>query len=286
MKNRKPGDRQKNMNFNSNSDKKTKSKVIYYEDELNDEFSTAVIAPKMIDEKYQYINTGKWKKLTHFFWYRMIATPLAYLYMKIYFGHKIINRHIVKEEGKTGWFIYGNHTHFMADALVPSLISIPKDTYVIVHPNNVSMPVLGRITPSLGAVPLPDTPEAAKKFVQAVEKRIEQKNAVAIYPEAHIWPYYTKIRPFKETAFRYPVKCKVPVYCFTNTYQKRRFRKTPRMVTYVDGPFYPDEKLNRKMQQKQLREQVYETMVNRSKQNNVQIIRYCAKKDKGEERDD
>ena len=34
-----------------------KNKVIYYNDELNDEFSTAVIEPRIIDEKYKYINS-------------------------------------------------------------------------------------------------------------------------------------------------------------------------------------------------------------------------------------
>ena len=29
-----------------------KNKVIYYNDELNDEFSTAVIEPRIIDERY------------------------------------------------------------------------------------------------------------------------------------------------------------------------------------------------------------------------------------------
>ena len=248
--------------------------VIYYKDELNDEFSTAVITPKRIDEHYQYIHTGKWKKFTHFFWYRMIGTPLALMYLKLYFGHTIINKQVLKQAKDTGWIQYGNHTHFMADALIPSAISLPKDNYVIVHPNNVSMPYLGRITPSLGALPLPDDAGAAKNFLQAVEKRLKEKNVVTIYPEAHIWPYYTKIRPFKDTAFRYPVQYKVPVYCFTNTYQKRRFTKVPRIVTYVDGPFFPDETLRGKQQREELRNRVYETMVARASNSNVEKIIY------------
>lgn len=256
--------------------------IIYYMDELNDEFSTAVITPKKIDGSYKYIYKGLWKKFTHFFWYRIVATPLAFLYLKIYFGHRIKNRKILKAAKDTGWFIYGNHTHFMADALIPTMLSTPKDMYVIVHPNNVSMPYLGRITPSLGALPLPDDAEAAKKFIYAVETRIREKNAVTIYPEAHIWPYYTKIRPFKDTSFRYPIKCKVPVFCFTNTYQKRRFTKVPRIVTYVDGPFYPDKNLSGKLQREDLRNRVYETMVKRSEKNNVELIKYIKT---GEEND-
>lgn len=255
-------------------------KTIYYTDELNDEFSTAVITPKPIDGHYKYIYKGVWKRFTHFFWYRIVATPIAYLYLKLYFGHKIVNKKVLKEAKATGWFIYGNHTHFMADALIPTFVSMPKDMYVIVHPNNVSMPYLGRITPSLGALPLPDDAEAGRNFINAVEQRISEGNGVTIYPEAHIWPYYTKIRPFADSSFRYPIKCDVPVFCFTNTYQKRRFRKAPRIVTYVDGPFYPDEKLKGRQQRMDLRNRVYETMVKRAENSNVKLIEYIKSGDK------
>ena len=250
------------------------AKITYYSDELNDEFSTAQITPKRIDENYTYIHNGIWKKFTHFFWYRIIATPLAFLYLKLYFGHRIVNKKVLKQAGESGWFLYGNHTHFMADAFIPTMISIPKDTYVIVHPNNVSMPFLGRITPSLGALPLPDDAGAAKHFIHAVETRIGQGHGVTIYPEAHIWPYYTGIRPFKDTSFRYPVKEGVPVFCFTNTYQKRKWRKTPQIVTYVDGPFYPDTEKSGKEQRKLLRDAVYHTMCKRAEKSNVTLIKY------------
>lgn len=255
-------------------------KKIYYTDELNNEFSTAVINTKTIDGTYRYIYKGVWKKLTHFFWYRIVATPFAYLYLKLYFGHRIVNKGVLKSAKDTGCFLYGNHTHFMADALIPTFVSMPKDMYVIVHPDNVSMPFLGRITPSLGALPLPDDAEAGKNFIQAIETRISEAKAVTIYPEAHIWPYYTKIRPFVDSSFRYPIKCNVPVFCFTNTYQKRRFRKTPRIFTYVDGPFYPDENLSGKKQRRELRDRVYETMVHRSQNNNVELIEYIRTGDK------
>lgn len=260
--------------YNNYVMKKMKEKTICYTDELNDEFSTAVIEPKRIDENYVYIHRSVWKKVTHFFWYRLVANPLAFCYLKLYFGHRIVNKKVLKLAGKTGYFQYANHTHFMADALIPTMVSNPKDTYVIVHPNNVSMPYLGRITPSLGALPLPDDAGAAKNFLKAVETRIKEGKVVHIYPEAHIWPYYTKIRPFKDTSFRYPIKCGVPVFCFTNTYQKRRWRKTPRIVTYVDGPFYAEETLKGKAKQEELRNRVYETMVKRAENNSVEMITY------------
>ena len=42
-------------------------KVIYYQDELNDEFSPTKITAKVIDENYKYIRRGPFKFLTHIF---------------------------------------------------------------------------------------------------------------------------------------------------------------------------------------------------------------------------
>ncbi len=257
-----------------------KRKVIYYQDELNDEFSVAQITPKVIDGSYVYEHSSPWKRFTHFFWYRIVATPIAFLYAKIVFGHRIVNKKALKALDGEGYFVYGNHTQDIADAFIPNLLRVRKETYVVVHPNNVSMPILGRITPSLGAIPLPDDMEAYKNFLRVIEKRIEQKKKVVIYPEAHIWPYYTGIRNFPDTSFHYPVKCGAPSFCFTNTYQKRRWRKQPRIVTYIDGPFYPDESIPMRGRKRELRDRIYETMCQRAKNSNVEIIKYIKRDEK------
>lgn len=163
---------------------------------------------------------------------------------------------------------------------MPHMMNFPKTNSTIVHPNNVSMPYLGRITPSLGAIPLPDDRAAYRNFLNCIEHRIEQKQCVVIYPEAHIWPFYTKIRPFTDTSFHYPVKLGMPVFCFTNTYQKRKFSKKPRIVTYIDGPFYADAALPVKEQKTDLRNRVYACMKEHSNANEVTWIRYIKKGEK------
>lgn len=255
---------------------KKEQKIIYYQDELKDEFAGDHIQAKRIDRNYRYIREDFWGKLSHMFWYRIVAIPLARLYMRLHFHHKIVNRDVLEQAGESGFYLYGNHTHFLADALIPTMVNRPREVSVIVHPNNVSMPLLGRITPSLGALPLPDDAQAAKHFVKALEHCIEKKHCVMIYPEAHIWPFYTDIRPFPDTSFRYPVQQKVPVFCLTNTYQKRsgRFADSVQIVTYIDGPFYADEKLNAKQQKEKLRNQVYHMMKERAKNNNIVLVRY------------
>lgn len=258
---------------------KKEQKVIYYRDELNDEFAGDSIVAKKIDGSYEYDRDGLFGRICHVFWYRVIATPLAFLYMKLYFHHRIVNKDVLKAAKGQGYFMYGNHTHNLADALIPTIVNMPRTVSVIVHPNNVSMPVLGAITPSLGALPLPDDMDAARNFMRAVEHRIEKKHCIMIYPEAHIWPYYTGIRPFREPSFRYPVQYQTPVFCLTNTYQKRRFSKRPQIVTYIDGPFYPDGTLSMKQQKQKLRDEVYERMKERAGNSNVTVIRYEKEKE-------
>ncbi len=254
-----------------------KRKIIFYSDELNDEFSLAQITPRKIDGSYVYCHDSAFKRFTHFFWYRIVATPIAFLYTKLTFGQKTVNKKAFAAHAKDGYFMYGNHTQDIGDAFIPNVINFPKTNYVIVHPNNVSMPFLGRITPSLGALPLPDDMAAYKNFYSAIERRIGEKRCVVIYPEAHIWPYYTGIRPFPDTSFSYPVKINAPVYCFTNTYHKRRFFSHPRIITYVDGPFYPDTTLPVRARAKELRDRVYECMCERAKSSDVEQIKYIRK---------
>lgn len=254
-----------------------KQTTIYYEDELNDEFSTAVITPRKIDGKYVYCHKGLRKKITHFFWYRIVAMPLAFLYTKIKFHHKIVGAEKMKSARGAGCFMYGNHTQIIGDPLIPNMINKSRDKYVIVHPNNVSIPVIGRITPSLGALPLPDDRAAGKNFAAAIERRLSEGAAIVIYPEAHIWPYYTKIRPFSDSSFYYPIKYSVPVYAFTNVYKKRRLSRRPNIITYVDGPFAPDESLPLPERRRQLRDEVYSAMCARAQTSDCEYIRYIKK---------
>jgi 1-acyl-sn-glycerol-3-phosphate acyltransferase len=253
-------------------------KVIYYTDELNDEFSSAAITPKRIDGSYRYLRNGCLDTIAHILLYRIIAVPLGWIFLKIKFGHIIIGKDKLKCSSDIGYYLYGNHTNDVADAFIPSMVTFPKKASVIVHPNNVSMPILGTVTPYMGAIPLPDDKAAMKNFKAVLNKTIKDNNPIVIYPEAHIWPYYTDIRNFGDSSFHYPVSDDVPVYCFTNTYHKKRFGKGCKIITYVDGPFYPDKNaLTPKLKRQSLRNQVYDAMKIRAKENTFTKIRYIKK---------
>ena len=250
-----------------------KRRVIYYRDELNDEFSRTVIGPKVIDGSYDYLRDRPCQRLIGAC-FRTLAWPLSYIYPKVIFGHKIENRDLLLQFVGRPCFLYGNHTQDIFDALLPSCISYNRNTYVIVHPNNVSMPILGRMTPYLGALPLPDDKAARKNFMSAIEKLVSEGRWIAIYPEAHIWPYYTRIRPFGDDSFFYPVKYGVPAFCFTNTYQLRPHFKSPMIVTYIDGPFWADISLPYRQRRAELRDRIYECMCQRARISCVERIKY------------
>lgn len=112
-------------------------------------------------------------------------------------------------------------------------------------------------------------------MINCIKTRINQKKAIMIYPEAHIWPYYTKIRPFNYQSFKYPIKYNKPIFVLTNCYQKRRFFKRPKIKTFIDSPFYPNTSLNELEAAKELRNIAYNIMSDRtSKYSNYEYIKY------------
>jgi len=252
-----------------------KRKVIYYNDELNDEFSKAKITPRIIDEKYKYIHRNPLWNFCSYFLQNFLSMPIKYLYAKIKFKIEYKGKEKLKEYKNTGYFIYVNHTQAFADTFIPSLANYPKRNFFIVNPENVSINGAKTIIEMLGAIPVPGSKNAMKKFLEVIEKRIKNNSSITIYPEAHIWPYYTKIRPFKSVSFKYPVKLNIPTFCITNTYQGYGKKKNKvKIVSYIDGPFFSDSNLDMKQQQQDLRDRVYNCMVQRSKNSNIEIIKY------------
>ena len=252
-----------------------KEKIFYYSDELNDEFSSAKITPRVIDEKFKYKHGKIWDACS-FIIQNIISMPIKIGYAKLKFRIKFVGKEKLKECKDTGYFVYGNHTQTFADTFIPSLAIFPKRNFLIVNPENISVKPFGWLVEMLGAIPVPGNKGAMKKFLSIIEEKIHKKYAITIYPEAHIWPYYTKIRPFKSVSFKYPVELQKPVFCVTNTYQRRgKNGDKVKIVSYIDGPFFADENLNSvKEQKEELRNRVYECMVERSKNSNIEVIRY------------
>lgn len=255
-------------------------RIIYYEDELNDEFSGTKIEPRVIDESFKYKKSFIWEMFSCLI-QNVLSMPIKLIYLKCKFSHKYVGKEKLKQAKKDGAFIYSNHTQNFADTFIPSIAIYPKRNFLIVNPENISLKGSGWIVELLGAIPIPSNIKATQNFLNQIEYRVNKKQSISIYPEAHIWPYYTKIRNFTSVSFRYPVEFNKPSYSITNTYQKEG--KKLKMVSYIEGPFFADtedengNRLSKKEMIKNLRDKIYSSMVKNSKNSNYEEIIYKKK---------
>ncbi len=242
----------------------SKTKVVYYTDELTDDFAGTQIKRKPLGKRYRYVHKNPIFCFFAAFTYYVIAIPIVFLIQKTFVRQKFVNKKALKKCKKQGYFVYANHTQTIGDAFCGSLLTYPKRCYVISNPDVTSIRGVKGLVQMLGVIPLASTYRENVAMLQCLKTRIRQKAAIMVYPEANIWPFYTKIRPFLSTSFKYPVKLDAPVFCVTTCYQKGKIFKKPRMLSFIDGPFYSDGALSAKERAEKLRNEVYERMCARA----------------------
>ena len=252
---------------------------IYYSNDC-DKVVSFKEKPIIIDENYKYLPKKLITKIFAWISYRLIATPFAFITFKLINRVKFFNIDVLKKFKNDSYFIYANHTNQFCDGFCPALICFPQKPHIIVNPANVSIPLIGKLNKIWGGLPLPNNIKATKNFYNALETVINSNNPILIYPEANLWPYYTKIRNFPNTSFRYPIKYNKPVFTFTTVYKKRKHFKRPKIEVYVDGPFYPNRELNEKEAQENLRNVIFEKLNERSCLNNYEYVKYIKRSEK------
>lgn len=232
----------------------------YYSDEINDDFAINKIKIKKGKKPFKYIHKNIIWRFFEILLYYVIARPIVFLLNKIIFHQRIKNKRVLRRFRHKGYFIYANHTNGMTDAFTPNLLT-RKRNYIVVSKETVSIKGIKGIVTMLGAIPIYADLDEVDAFNECIKYRILQKRSITIYPEAHIWPYYTNIRHFKKDSFRYPVELNIPVYVLTNTWQKRHFGKKPKLVSYLSGPLFPNTYLGRNEAMEDLKERVYFEMM-------------------------
>lgn len=247
-------------------------KTYYYKDLLNDDFfETLTIKKKPVTSEYKYVNTSKTYRFWQFIITYFVAVPLLSTIMRLKHGVKVKNRKILKQVKGQAFFLYGNHTQNLDSALPQSILLPTRKVHMLSHPAATSIKGLRTVVGMLGALPLPESStnfRASVNFLKAMDFYVKKKRVIAIYPEAHIWPYYTDIRPFGDLSFMYPVQANAPVVAFVTTYQKRFLRKAPRMVVTLSEVFYPNPNLEKFAARSELRDKVYNFMIAHAHQPN------------------
>ena len=234
--------RSKNKN-GATASSEARVREVLYSDERNDDFAGgAHHDAAAVDGGYRYSHGPVWQ-LSSFVLYRLIATPVAYSFCRLRFGVKIKGKKNLRGL-RGGYFLYGNHTQGAADAFIPTLITFPRRCDIVCGREAVSIPIIKHVVPLVGGIPLGSTVSGCRNFSDALGERIRSGHAVAIYPEAHIWPYCNYIRDYPSGSFMYPHKMEVPAVGFTVTYRRRRglLSKLPPLITVTVGrPVMPGE---------------------------------------------
>lgn len=255
-------------------------RVFYYESEEDDPIKTDEQEKKVevgLPEGYEFIPKNPFVRLYSATLFRVFKLFGQY-YERGYWQAKFYGREKLKEAKGKGYVIYANHTNPFHDVFGPALAA-DRRIFTIISPVNLKIPGIGKYLPMIGGLPLGKTPEEKKAFNEAVDKRLKQKKVLVIYPEAHVWPYTTKIRKFPagDKSFKYATRNNLPIFTMTTTYHKRKDTKKgdlPRMDVYVDGPFFPDENKTEEENRAMLAKKAYDSMVKYSKNNTYEYFEY------------
>ncbi len=255
-------------------------KVIYYDDELNNDFAGTNIHKCTVDENFKYVRRSLFFRVCTFIVYYFIALPIVWFFMRGILRVRFVNKKAVKPYRNTPYFLYGNHSGWY-DAYTPHLISAPRKCSTIVSADTVSIKGLRSLVQMLGAIPVPTGFRGMRRFAEAIDC-VHKSCNIAIYPEAHIWPYYTGVRPFSDTSFSYAVKNKCPVFAFFTAYSAPKgflscFRKA-NITVYVSDPIFPEEHLSEREARQDLRDKVYRFMTEMSKNSDYKVIEYIQEK--------
>lgn len=248
-------------------------KVLYYND-FTDDFVESRGQDYHLPSNYKWIRSHSLPVLYFIFslWARL---------HRLIHGIKYENTKILKKYQNTAYFIYANHTQPLSDILAPADYCRPHRVRFLASPANLAIPVIGNFLPDLGALPVPSDLHDFVKLEAAIKHYYDKGDAIVIYPEAHVWPWYTGIRPLPVSAFSYPARLSAPVFTATTIYKKRRFgRRKPKMIIRLDGPFYADPALGRRAATRALHDQVAQTLAKNAKKSNYDYIKYEKSHDK------
>ena len=257
-------------------------RTVYYTDPLKDDFVNTPVEAVTIDGNFPFVHrSALWRAGETALW--LLLCPLVWIINHLWFGVRVRNRKALRGLRKQGFFLFGNHTQAFPNATMPTLLAFPRRAYVLANPDAVSIPFLRSVVQMLGAFPVPDTPSGHRAFLRAMGERTAQKAVFAVYPEAHIWPYYTGVRPFPSASFIYPVHFGRTVVACAVTYRRRRILRflPPALTLTLSDPLFPDPAAAPGADRERLCREVYRFLSEKAEENEVEYVRYVRRGNAG-----
>ena len=220
-----------------------KTKIAYYSDERRDDFNEVGLKRVPVPENYKYKRTNPINNFFSAILYHGIAKPVLGLFCVCH-GIRIKGRKNLRELNGQGAYIYSNHVSISDVFKFQSQVFFfGRRVNILGYSDTLSMPIVRNMARALGFLPLPLKGDIKNMTAMsdAMDFYIKKRQYVLIYPEAHIWPYYTKVRSFSNGSFNYAAKSNAPVVPVVTTWRKPLIGKTPRQTVYILEPIFPLE---------------------------------------------
>ena len=228
-----------------------------------------------IDKDYKYKITNPITKIFSFILY-MVSLLVFPIILSLKYGLIIKGRRNLRNI-KSGAVSISNHIHIFDGAIVSQAL-FPKKLIFHSLETNFRIPVTRHLIRLLGCVPIPESISAKQTYIKATNQSLKEGRFVQIYPEASMWPNYTKIRPFKNGAFHFAVRNNVPIIPLCINFRQPRgifkyFKDSDSLITvHIGKPLYPNMDLPFK--------ECVEDLLNRSHKNIFRMNKYFKVLDK------
>lgn len=200
-----------------------------------------------IDAKYKFrIKNPIGKFFASIFW-GLVALLVPFIVL-VWHGTRIKGKRNLRNLKNTGAVVVPNHVLYL-DCMIAAQCVYPKKLYFHVLEQSMKVKGLNVLMKALGAMPIPTKVSAKKSFIAETNQILKEKKFVCVYPEAALWPYYEKIRPFKSGAFHFAVKNNVPIVPICINFRRRRglYKKLKiraKLVTvHIGKPIYANNEL-------------------------------------------
>lgn len=212
---------------------------------------------------YKYVKNNIFFKLISNLFYYIIVAPIIFLISKIIFGLRIEGKENLKNI-KSGAISVSNHVQYI-DCAMLGLAWFPRRIYYTAKTDGFKMPVVRHLVRLLYAIPIPEKISCKENFYKAIDDLLAKNKVVHFYPETSLWPYYNKLRNFKNGAFKIASKNNVPIIPFVFSFRKptgilKLFKSKPCLILSVLPPVYPKQNLAFNERYLDLKENVYKKM--------------------------
>lgn len=239
-----------------------KSRIAYYTDELNDDFGEIGLSRPDLPSNYQYVHHNIFRSFFGRLLYFVVAKPILAIYC-FFHGIRVQGKENLKGLKKTGAYIYANHVSHTDPFKFQVIASNTRRVNIIGFTDVLTIPVVRTLLRMSGYLPVPNKGDLnnLRRLNDAVGYYVNKKHQfLVVYPEMHIWPYYTKIRHFDPTTLLYPATHPAPIVPAVTVWKKRGGNKKPKQIVKFGKPIYPDATIDPNQNKDILFAQLYQAM--------------------------